>query len=118
MRAATGPFCHDVKLRISDIVAKQRKHEDTEKYNNNVVSRNDNPLTPLLNNLQKDLNQIKIYLKGVGWKTISFERATRNINPRFTEEHLMKIVEEYPEQIRRCRLSEGKYGVKIITDEW
>ncbi len=63
---------------------------------------------------ERDLSIIEEYLKDKNLDTISFEKAQEDINPKFDEKYLMKLVELYPHHLRRCRIHEGKFGIKII----
>lgn len=35
---------------------------------------------------------------------MSFENITENINPRFTDDYVMKLIEKFPKKIRRARI--------------
>ena len=75
------------------------------------VTNTTSELTPL----QRDLKILTNYLQDKGWKSISFVKLKQNVHTRFTEEYATLLIETFPDILRRCRLSEGRYGVKIIT---
>ena len=100
--AATGPFCNQVRQQILEIKA------------DNLEAASQTTKEELVNDYENDLKMIDVYLKEYGWTMISFEKLKENIHPKFSESYVMKIIEKYPLYIRRCKLQEGVYGIKIL----
>ena len=65
--------------------------------------------------LARDLKIIINYLQDKGWKSISFIKLKQNVHPRFNEEYITILIEAFPNSLRRCRLSEGRFGIKLIS---
>lgn len=100
--AATGPFCNQVKQKIN-----------TFKLMSPTV------LAPITNtvNYENDLRILFAYMDEKNWSTMSFAKIKENVHPRFTEEHLMKLVETFPLAIRRCKLKDGAFGIKFFIED-
>ena len=100
--AATGPFCNQVKQKINSV---------------GILPSTPNP-TPTANtaNYENDMRILFAYMEEKKWTSMSFAKIKENVHPRFTEEHLMKLVDTYPQAIRRCKLKEGVFGVKLLMD--
>ncbi len=98
LTAATATFCTQVEEIISD--------------SKKIIEGTDKPL----DTMAKDLKLIQIYMKEKGWSSMSFIKISENIHPKLTENYLMLLVEAFPEKIRRCRLGEGRFGVKLISN--
>jgi hypothetical protein len=86
--AATGAFCSQVRHQLSIPL---------------TTSPSDN-----------DLTMIEVYLKANDWTAVSFRRLEENVNPKFSEEYVMELVERYPLRIRRSKLKSGEYGIKLV----
>ncbi|MES1224124.1 MAG: nucleotide-binding protein [Bacteroidota bacterium] len=103
--AATGAFCNQVRQKIKDSI--------------NTLDQNDNRanLSTIMGldkqSLEKDLKMITVFMKDKGWTSMSFQKISENINPRFTEQHVMQILEAFPERIRRQKLQQ-KHGIKLL----
>lgn len=100
--AATGPFCNQVRQKINSVGI--------------VSSLTGSTPFPKTANYENDMKILFTYMEEKNWTTMSFAKIKENIHPRFTEEHLMKLVDTYPQAIRRCKLKEGVFGVKLLTD--
>jgi hypothetical protein len=97
--ASTGTFCNQVEQIITEILNRpEGENRSKEK-------------------MLKDLKILQIYMKEKGWTSMSFIRIAENVHPKLTENYLMELVETFPEKIIRCRLSEGRFGVKLINEQ-
>lgn len=96
--AATGPFCNQVKQKIESLKLIQKS----------------SVLKDYAYDPENDMQIIFSYMKEKKWTSMSFEKLKENVHPKFSEEYLMTLVETYPKAIRRCRLKEGVYGIKIL----
>ena len=61
-----------------------------------------------------DLIIIQNYLKDRKLSFISFEKLKENVHSKFSEEYMMKLIEKFPEKIRRSKLKDGKKGIKFL----
>jgi hypothetical protein len=103
--ASTSPCSNQIKRRIDSVLTRSNSNTSP---NDNIDIKND------VDQLKSDFNLLKIYLDDKGWTTISFEKVIENVHPKFTEDYLMKMVEEFPDKIRRSKIKEGKHGIKLI----
>jgi|GEM_PF-2117972 len=97
--AATGRFCSQVRAAIQSILDESKLH------------------VPAVNTFERDLDIIKVYLRDKGFAFMSFSKISESINTKYTEDYLMQIIYEFPERIRRSKLKDGKYGIKLLDEE-
>ena len=64
-----------------------------------------------------DLIIIQNYLKDRQLSFISFDKLKENVHPKFNEEYIMRIIEKFPDKIRRSKIKGGKLGVKMLRIE-
>ena len=62
-----------------------------------------------------DLRLIQNYMKDRKLSFISFEKMEENIHPKFSEEYVMRLIEKFPDKIRRGKIKNGKLGIKLIS---
>ncbi len=73
------------------------------------------PVTvPSVAELKNDYEMISVYLADKGWNGISFKTLQENVHPKFTEEHVMRIMEKFPGKMRRYKLKNERMGIKIL----
>jgi len=99
--AATGPFCNQVKQKINSLGLIETKAINSEATNS-------------VSDLENYMQILFTYMNEKGWTSMSFAKITENVHPKLSEEFLMYLVETYPKVIRRCRIKNGVFGVKLI----
>ena len=65
--------------------------------------------------IAKDL--IVGYLVGKGIPRISFNKVRKEFNPKYTDEFLESLLQEYPREIRRVKLKCGGFAIGRVIDE-
>ena len=107
--AATGPFCSQVRQQISQFsLSRPMEIKSTS------IKSVESDESKIVNN---DLKMIEVYLSENNWTMVSFQTLKENIHPKFTETYVMGLVERYPLLIRRCRLRNGTFGIKLLDKE-
>jgi len=95
--AATGAFCSQVEKQIDEVL-------------NEISVTKSNGRS----NISNDFELFKVHLVHNNLEAISFERIKDIIHPDFTEEYMMKMIEQFPTLIKRTKLKYGKYGIKRL----
>jgi len=54
---------------------------------------------------------IENYLKGKPFKYVSFERIRENLNSEYTDDLLLRMIDELPDRLRRVKMKGGKRGL-------
>lgn len=93
LKAALRPFCNQIKEEMERVI--------------NIKKGSPNELT-------NDLKIIKNYLKDRNITFISFEKLITNVHPRFDENHITKLIEAFPDHIRRGKIKGNKTGIKLL----
>jgi len=94
--AATGPFCNQVRILITQ-----------EKVIKNSQGEID---------YKKDLQIIVSYLNDKNWTQIRLRKIIENINPKYNEEYILRLIEEFPTVIRRAKINK-EFGIKLLYVE-
>lgn len=63
--------------------------------------------------LDNSIKMIIVYLRQHKLSSISFEKILENISPRFNEDFIMNLIEENPTIIRRYKLKDNRFGIKV-----
>lgn len=64
--------------------------------------------------MRKDLHILKKHFEDKGYKSMKFKSIAHFVNPRFTEEYLLKMIEYFPDDIRRCTFEDNLFGIKFL----
>jgi len=97
LQGALGPISTLIKERIGELSVFKISNTNNEDH-------------------EIDLHIIKRYLIDLGWEYISFSKLVENLDPKYTEDYLMKLVKKFPDQLRRAKV-ENKSGIKILTKQ-
>jgi Predicted nucleotide-binding protein containing TIR-like domain len=57
---------------------------------------------------------INNYLVANQFSMVTFERIRKNINPKYSDELLLEMIDRRPDKFRRVRMKEGKPGVGFV----
>jgi hypothetical protein len=91
--AATGPFCSQVRQRISSIIS----------------------IANAKKSCYEDLLILSKYMSLNGWTAMGFQSIFKNVSQNLTEKRLMEIIEYFPNAIKNYQFDDGTKGVKIIA---
>lgn len=56
------------------------------------------------------------YAKAHGFTKVSFEKIRENVNPHYTDEALLDLIDKSPDEFRRVRLSGGRPGIGLLRE--
>lgn len=97
--AATGPFCNQVRQIVQKV---------------DFATDSPSSQPSLLLDFENDIKILQSYMEEKEWTSMSFENIKAHVHPRFTEDHLMKLVDNFPKAVRRCKLKDGIFGIKLL----
>jgi hypothetical protein len=58
---------------------------------------------------------IRNYLNAHSFTAVSFERVRENINPAYSDQAMLSLIEKSPEEFRRVRLKGNRPGIGLIS---
>ncbi len=93
LRSALLPFCNQIKAEMERV----------------INLKNETAI-----DLENDLKIIKNYFIDRNLTFISFEKLITNVHPRFTETYIMRLIEKFPDDIRRGKIKGNKPGIKLL----
>jgi hypothetical protein len=64
--------------------------------------------------LKRIAKHILNYITDNSFTVVSFDRIRKNINPRYTDELLLQLIDAMPDKFRRVRIAGGKSGIKKL----
>lgn len=95
--AATAVFCNQVRQSIRRLGKFDHQIEnDSRKIYEN------------------DLKVLISYMQDKDWTMMSFDKIKANVHSKLTEEYLMKLIDIFPETIRRSKIKGGADGIKLL----
>jgi hypothetical protein len=65
---------------------------------------------------QRAAQHIRKYLAAESFTKVSFERIRKNINQHYTDDFLLRMIDEMTQQFRRANLSGQKTGLEVFGD--
>ena len=113
LSVAVSPAC----TRIIQAVRSLRKREQ-ESQTTNVEGLNEGQEGQVVNDEGVDFERIAKhiinYLSDKSFTMVSFERIRENINPKYSDELLLEMIDRKPDMFRRARLQGGRPGLKRL----
>lgn len=64
--------------------------------------------------LERIAQHIANYLRANNFNSVSFERIRQRINPNYTDELLLTVIDKLPQRFRRVRLKGNKPGIGFV----
>ena len=64
--------------------------------------------------LDRMAQHIENYLRANGLSMVTFDRVRENINPGYSDEKLLELVDESPSRFRRVRMQGGRPGIGLV----
>jgi hypothetical protein len=81
------------------------QHRSLTKPNDSVLSETERMAQHIIN-----------YLRANNFTMVSFERVRENINESYSDEMLLRLIDESPHRFRRTRLPGNRPGVGIVAE--
>jgi hypothetical protein len=66
--------------------------------------------------LERITQHIANYLSANNFNSVSFERIRERINPNYSDELLLAVIDKLPQRFRRVRLKGNKPGIGFVKD--
>lgn len=95
LSTAVSPACTKIIQTIRSLGKLKRKEDDQQ-----------NPDTEF----ERMAKHISNYLVANQFSMVTFERIRQNINPKYSDELLMEMIDRLPDKFRRVRIKKGKPG--------
>jgi len=70
----------------------------------------------MLDETERMAQHIMNYLRAHNFTMVSFERIRKNINESYSDEMILRLIDESPHRFRRARLDGGRAGIGLIAE--